>query len=105
MVRALLASVLFGLFAGCAGQSQTGDFGITPVYLRVKLGHPWRVVEQGTATGYVYVSRGKTRTFWFIGNKLVRTEREGQISAETKRILEEFEALAAELQAEARAKR
>ena len=103
-MRALLLAVFLGLSFGCAGQPQTGAYGITPVYLRVKLGTPRQVIAQGEETGLVYVSRGKTSTFWFVGNRLVRTERQGKISAETKKVIEEFEALANELQADAKRK-
>ncbi|MBI3887402.1 MAG: hypothetical protein HY302_16975 [Opitutae bacterium] len=99
MTRALLLLVSLGLAAGCVDRSQTGAYGITPVYLQVKLGKPWRVIERGPETGFVYVARGKTRTFWFADNRLVRTERQGQVRPETKKLLEEFEALASELQA------
>jgi hypothetical protein len=104
MMRALLLWAMVALAFGCAGQSQTGVYGVTPVYLRVKLGPPRQVIEQDGETGLVYVSRGKTSTFWFVGNRLVRTERQGKISAETKRLIEEFEALAKELQADAKLK-
>lgn len=104
MRRVLLLWAIVGLSFGCAGRSQTGTYGITPVYLRVKLGPPRQVIAQGEETGLVYVSRGKTSTFWFVGNRLVRTERQGKISAETKKLLEEFEALAKELQADAKRK-
>ncbi len=104
MRRALLLGAILALVSGCIDQPQTGAYGITPVYLQVKLGKPWRVIDAGKETGLVYVSRGKTRTFWFDGNRLVRTERQGHISAETKKLLEEFEALAKELQADAQKK-
>jgi hypothetical protein len=96
---------MVALASGCVDQPQTGAYGITPVYLQVKLGKPWRVIDAGKETGFVYISRGKSRTFWFVGNRLVRTERQGHISAETKKLLEEFEALAKELQADAQKKK
>ena len=105
MLRALLLAVFLGLSFGCAGRPQTGAYGITPVYLRVKLGTPRQVIEHGGETGLVYASRGKTSTFWFVGNRLVRTERQGKISSEAKRLLEEFEALAKELKTDAKLKK
>lgn len=105
MMRAIVLVLLLAVGAGCASRSPTGSYGVTPVYLKIRLGAPRQVIERGDATGLVYVARGKTYIFWFVDSRLVRTETKGRISAETKKMLEEFEVLAKELQAEVHARR